>query len=383
MLGAVMEQIVFREDSLAKLATVNTYQGKLTVIHDVLKKRCQGIDRISVALYDQQTHSLKTFIASPDGESPLKNYEVALCSSSALAETAKSATPRIVNDLRIYEDHDSAHSRAIVGHGFASSYTHPMYHNSELAGFVFFNSLHNHYFRERVVEQVEIFAHLLIEMIASDLAVTRALLAAMRTSVGMVSKHDLETGSHLERMARYSRLIARSLAKCGHERLDDEQIEQISLFAPLHDVGKIGIPEHLLQKPSRLNPEERQVMNTHTLLGRQIVDDLISNFGFEQVPYIDYLRSIAELHHESMDGKGYPHGLRGNEIALEARITAVCDVFDALTTIRPYKSPWSNEHAFAMLKLLSIDKLDKGCVNALVDNSSEICRIQHQFTELQ
>jgi HD-GYP domain-containing protein (c-di-GMP phosphodiesterase class II) len=369
-----MYNIVFREDPLAELKTASTYQEKLAVVHEVLKKRCPGIDT--------KTQSLATFLASPYTGSPLRNYEVVLEEGSALHKIALDATPRIVSDLRVYEDHDAAHSRAIVGHGFASSYTHPMYHNKELAGFVFLNSLHNAYFRERVLEQVEIIIHLISEMILNDLASARALAAAMRTSVSMVQKHDLETGTHLERMSRYSRLIARSLVNQGAANLDDEQIEQIALFSPLHDVGKISIPDSILQKKTRLDSAEREVMNRHTMVGRQIVDDLIRNFGFEQLPYIDYLREIAELHHEAMDGSGYPHGLRGEEISLAARITSVSDIFDALTTQRPYKQPWSNEHAFAMLQLLSIDKLDKGCVDAMIAVSSELNKVQQQFAEL-
>lgn len=377
-----MEQVVFREDPLAGLAKASSYQGKLAVIHDVLKVRCPGIDRISVALYDHQTHSLKTFISSPTEESPLKNHEVVLQDKSSLDEIAKHGKPRVINDLRIYAGHDSVHSRAIVNHGFASSYTHPMYHNNQLAGFVFFNSFHNRHFRDRVVEQVEIFVHLLSEMVLTDLTATRALVAAMRTSISMMQKHDLETGSHLERMSRYTRLIARYLAQKDLESLDDEQIEQMALLSTLHDVGKIGISDKILQKPEKLNRQERDVMNTHTVLGRQIADDLISNFGFEDVPYIDYLRQITEEHHEAMDGSGYPRGLCGCEIALSARIVAVSDVFDALTTQRPYKEPWSNDHAFAMLKLLSIDQLDKNCVDALTDSHDEIVKIQQQFHEL-
>jgi len=377
-----MSNIVFREDPLAELKTASTYQEKLAVVHEVLKKRCPGIDRISIALYDIKTQSLATFLASPSTGSPLSNYEVILKEGSVLYKIALDATPRIVSDLRVYEDHDAAHSRAIVGHGFASSYTHPMYHNKELAGFVFLNSLHNGYFRERVLEQVEIIIHLISEMILNDLASARALTAAMRTSVSMVQKHDLETGTHLERMSRYSRLIARSLVNQGTANLDDEQIEQIALFSPLHDVGKISIPDTILQKKTRLDSAERAVMNRHTMVGRQIVDDLIRNFGFEELPYIDCLREMTELHHEAMDGSGYPHGLRGEEISLAARITSVSDIFDALTTQRPYKQPWSNEHAFAMLQLLSIDKLDKGCVNAMIAVSSEVTKVQQQFAEL-
>lgn len=376
-----MEKLVFRDSPLARLGTASTYQEQLTIVHDVLKDRCSGIDRISIALFDVPTRFLKTFIASPLEESPLTNYETKMAEDSALHKVASEAKPRIVNDLRIYGNHDSEHSLALVGHGFASSYTHPIYYNCELAGFIFFNSFHNLYFRERVLEQVEIFAPLVSELIMHDVTSSRALVAAMRTSVSMVHKHDLETGSHLERMSRYARLIARSLVRMGVEKLNDEQIEQITLFAPLHDVGKIGISENILQKTDRLDLEERKIMNTHAILGRQIVDDLIMNFGFDNLPYIDYLRYITESHHEAMDGSGYPHGLRGNEIPLAARIIAVSDVFDALTTQRPYKEPWANEHAFAMLQLLAIDKLDTGCVHALIDSPEEISRIQSQFSD--
>ena len=376
-----MEQIVFREDPLSRLDTASTYQEKLSLAHDALKKRCPGIDRISVALYDEKTRTLKTFIASPAAESPLKNYEYRLDDDSTLLELAKTSNVRIIHDLSVYEDHDTMHSRSIVGHGFASSYTHPIYYNKQLTGFVFFNSFHNRYFRERILEHVEIFVHMLGAMIMNDLAATRALVAAMRTSVSMVQKHDMETGNHLERMARYTQLIARHLTKQGLEKMDDEQIEQVTLFSPLHDIGKIGIPDKILKKPERLNQEERQVMNSHAKLGRQIVDEMIGYFGFEQVPYISCLRDIAELHHEAMDGSGYPYGLRGKEISLSARIVAVSDIFDALTSDRPYKSAWSNEHAFALLQLMSIDKLDKGCVNALVSSPQEVMQIQKHFAE--
>jgi HD-GYP domain-containing protein (c-di-GMP phosphodiesterase class II) len=378
-----MERIVFCDDSLARLEDASTYQEKLSLIYGVLKKRCPGIDRISVALYDNQTRALKTFIAVPAAESPLKNYEVNLPSGSALREIEKSRRPRIVHDLRIYENHQAFHSHAFVKHGYASSYTHPIYCSRELAGFVFFNSYHNRYFRDRTLDQAEIFSHLIAAMIVSNLKVTQALLAATKTLVGMVQSHNLESWAHMERISRYSRLIARVLAdREAEESFDDEQIEQLTLFAVMHDIGKIGIPEKILCKPSRLTLEEREIMNKHTLLGGQIVDDLISNFAFEKIPYIDFLRSITKQHHEKMDGSGYPYGLCGREISLAARIVSVCDIFDALTTRKTYKVSWSNEHAFAMLQLLSIDKLDKTCVESLLGRSSEINRIQRQFAEV-
>ncbi|MDH3998527.1 MAG: HD domain-containing protein [Desulfuromonadales bacterium] len=377
-----MEPVSFRESPLAGLASARTFQEKLLLLHQALKLRCSGIDRISVALYDDKTTMVKTFLASPAKENPLQNYRIALDKAPSLLEVATKGQPRVVNDLRLLEpSSDSTHTQSILGHGFCSSYTHPMLHDDALAGFVFFDSMHKRYFRERVMEQVELFAPLISELVMGSLMLNRTLTAALRTSVALTKLHDLESGNHLERMSRYARLIASRLVSLGLAQLDDEQLEHIFLFAPLHDVGKIGIPEHILNKPGKLDSQEREVMNAHTMLGRQIVDDLIENFGFETLPYIDYLRNITESHHETMDGSGYPHGLQGEEIALEARITAVSDIFDALTSRRPYKKVWSNDQAFAMLQLMSIDKLDKDCVEALLDCADDVALVQRRFVD--
>ena len=376
-----MEPMVIRENPLAGLYAAGTHSEKLALIHRILRERCHGVDRISIALYDPRTETLRTFAASPIEESPLRNYEAVLDRNSSLADIVATGRPRVVNDLGIFADDDSVHSSAIRGHGFAASYTYPLFQHGALAGFVFFNSVHKDYFRERILEQVDIFSHLIAEMVLNDLVAIRSLVAALRTAVGMVHMRDPESGNHLERMARYSRLIAREMVRQGHCRLDDEQIEQIFHFAPLHDVGKIGIPDQILLKPGKLDDEEREVMNAHTMIGRQIVDELIENFGFDHLPYIDYLRNIAEQHHETVDGNGYPNGLQGESIALEARIVAVSDVFDALTSERPYKSSWSNDHAFSMLKLMAIDKLDGNCVEAMINCHDQVEEIQQRFAD--
>ncbi len=376
-----MKQLLLRDNPLMGISRSQTQKEKLGMAHLMLKNRCQGVDRISVALYDAETSTLKTFVASPVEESPLLNYETNFETDSSLAEIVTLKRPRIVNDLNLFAAGDKEHTRAILGHGFASSYTYPMFHHQTLIGFVFFNSVHKNYFRDRVLEQVEVFAHLIAEVVMNDLNVIRSLVAALRTAISMVHMRDPETGNHLERMARFSRLIARVLVRDGKYQLDDEQIEQIYNFAPLHDVGKIGIPDHILLKPSSLDPPEREVMNSHTVIGRQIVEDLITNFGFDHIPYIDYLRNITEAHHEAMDGTGYPDGLQGQAIALEARIVAASDVFDALTTRRPYKTPWSNDHALSMMKLMALDKLDKDCVEALVNCEEQVSFIQCQFAD--
>ena len=122
-------------------------------------------------------------------------------------------------------------------------------------------------------------------------------------------------------------------------------------------------------------------MKTHAQKGREMIDDLLNNFNLNSFQYINILRNIAQLHHEAYDGSGYPLGLEAENIPIEARIVAVADVFDALTSKRPYKDAWSNEKAFTMLKQLSGIQLDRECVEALIKNCPEVEQIQQTFKE--
>ena len=187
-----------------------------------------------------------------------------------------------------------------------------------------------------------------------------------------------ETGSHLTRK-HATAVDRRSTAE--KYNLDDAYIEHIFMFSPLHDIGKISIPDSILLKPGRLDDQERTIMNTHAQKGRDMIDDIVMNFGFNSIDHINILRNIAEFHHEAVNGTGYPSGKKGQEIPLEARIVAVADVFDALTSQRPYKEAWSNQKAFDMLKQMAGTQLDSDCVNALINNEKAIESIQQQFKE--
>lgn len=376
-----MGMMFSHDDPLSGLSVAGTFRERLAIVHAELRRRCPGLDRMAVALHDRRDGLLKTFAASPAEESPLRNYEIGLAETRSLQETAASRRPRVVNDLEVFAGGHHVHSRRILGHGFASSYTLPVFDNGVLIAFIFCNSLHKNYFRNGILAQVEVFTHLVAQLVINDQLILRTLNAALRTAVGMVHVRDPETGNHLERMARYARLIARELVNRGKCDFDDEQIEQLFNFSPLHDIGKLGIPDGILLKPGKLVADERSIMDTHPLIGRRMIDELVGNFGFHRVPYIESLRALVEFHHEKLDGNGYPHGLKGDEIPLEARIVAVSDVFDALTTLRPYKGPWPNQHALAMMQLLAIDKLDSSCVTVLIDCQEEVAEIQRRFAD--
>jgi HD-GYP domain-containing protein (c-di-GMP phosphodiesterase class II) len=278
-----------------------------------------------------------------------------------------------------FENGEHEHTRRLGRQGYAASYTMPIYNNGRFIGFIFFNSYQTDVFTEVVLREIDLYGHLIALMIINEIASIKTLGAALKTTRHLTHMRDPETGSHLDRMSRYSRLIALELAKA--HRLNDDYIEHLFMFAPLHDIGKIGIPDSILLKPDNLTPAEREIMKSHSRLGRKIIDDLLGNFMLESIQHVDVLRNIAEFHHEAVNGSGYPYGKQGAEIPLEARIVAVADVFDALTSKRPYKEAWSNADAFEMLKSLAGEKLDQECVDALIKNQAEVETIQQTFHE--
>jgi len=230
-----------------------------------------------------------------------------------------------------------------------------------------------------VLHYLDIYGHLISLLIINEISSIHTLLAALKTAREVTHHRDVETGTHLDRMSRYARLIAKELA--DKYNFNDEYIENVFLFAPLHDIGKIGIPDRVLLKPGKLTDQEYAVMQGHVEKGRQIIDEMLENFGLDSFHHVNILRNIAQYHHEAMDGTGYPQGLQGGDIPIEARIIAVADVFDALTSRRPYKEPWTNDESFEALRLLAGKKLDHECVEALIANSTEVEEIQVRFKE--
>jgi HD-GYP domain-containing protein (c-di-GMP phosphodiesterase class II) len=309
----------------------------------------------------------------------LEHYQVSLDKVPSLKAILDKGLPRIVNNLLTFEEGQHEHSKRIGRQGYAASYTLPMFNNGVFFGFIFFNSDKSDVFTENVLHQIDVYAHLISLTVINELISIHTLTAAVKTTSRITHLRDPETGSHLDRMSRYSRLIATVLA--DKYNFDDAYIEHLFMFSPLHDIGKISMPDSILLKPGKLDDDEKTIMKTHAAKGREMIDELLENFGLKNIEYIDMLRNIAELHHEAIDGSGYPSGIKGNAIPIEARIVAVADVFDALTSDRPYKEAWSNEKAIKTLKSLAGETLDQDCVNALLQNMDQVEAIQQQFVE--
>ena len=367
------------EDRLGSLDQNVSLADKVRTIHLALRERFAFIQRIAAAVFDPATETLKTFLYTGEEETPLTHYSAKLSEAPSLREIVEKGRPRVVNDLTIFSAGQHEHTQRVAARGYRASYTMPMYQQGRLFGFLFFNSYDADCFGEDVLRQIDPFGHLIALTIINDLTTMHTLLASVKTARDMAHARDGETGSHLDRMSRFARVIAQSVA--DRYGLTDETIEKIFIFSPLHDIGKIAIPDRVLLKPGKLDPDEEVLMRTHPTRGREMIDQMLAHFEFGHMQGSDILRNIALFHHESMDGSGYPDGRMGERIPIEARIVAVADIFDALTSRRPYKPAWSNDDAFALLRQLSGRKLDEHCVNALIDNRAKLEEIQQQFQE--
>ena len=179
---------------------------------------------------------------------------------------------------------------------------------------------------------------------------------------------DDQTGNHIMRLGHYSAVVARNMSMKGDE------VEDIFAAAPMHDIGKIGVPDSILLKPDKLTPEEFEKIKTHSIVGGLILATSESRL-------LQKAQEIALTHHERYDGTGYPHGLHSDEIPLSGKIIGICDVFDALTTKRPYKPAFSNEEALGEIKKGKGSHFDPEVSVAFFKCMDEILSIQKRFQE--
>ena len=188
-------------------------------------------------------------------------------------------------------------------------------------------------------------------------------------ALGMAAEYkDNETGLHVIRMSHFSRIIA---LEAG---FSPDEAEELLHAAPMHDVGKIGIPDAILQKPGKLDENEWLIMQKHPEIGAQII-------GEHNASMLQMARRIALGHHEKWDGSGYPAGLAGDDIPIEARIVAIADVFDALTSVRPYKKAWTVEDAVALIREQSGRHFDPQLVECFIRRLDEINQIRERWAE--
>jgi HD-GYP domain-containing protein (c-di-GMP phosphodiesterase class II) len=241
----------------------------------------------------------------------------------------------VVNDLSVFAAGTREHTRRILGQGYRASFTLPMFANDVFFGFVF-NSYRKNVFSERVTRELTTYGHLLALLIVGDLSALRTLVATTAGALRLAKSRDPETGSHLDRISRYARLVATALAERWN--LPGHFVDRVFEFAPLHDIGKVGLPDGVLLKQGRLSEPDWALMRTHPERGLAIVDDLLESAGLDAMEGVEILRNIVLYHHERVDGSGYPRGLETPRFPEGPHRGGM--TFDALTSNRPYKQAW-------------------------------------------
>lgn len=201
------------------------------------------------------------------------------------------------------------------------------------------------------------------------------------TMADLVENRDSDTGAHIQKTAAYVKIIVEGLEKKGYyaEKITPKFKADVVRSAPLHDVGKICVPDEVLNKKGKLTEQEYEIIKTHTTEGRKIMEKAISTVEGES--YLKEARNMAAYHHERWDGKGYPEGLHGEVIPLAARIMAVADVFDALTSPRVYKPAFPLEKALAMLQEGAGSQFDPKCIEVFMENLPEVKVIWKQYNQ--
>jgi putative two-component system response regulator len=190
---------------------------------------------------------------------------------------------------------------------------------------------------------------------------------------------DKDTGTHLERMREYSRILADELSRWPKYEsvIDGDYVQLIYLTSPLHDIGKVGVPDSVLLKPARLTPEEFEVMKQHTLIGGDTLRAVAE--GAPTAQFLVMAQDIAMTHHERFDGRGYPSGLAGGQIPLCGRIVALADVYDALRSKRVYKSDFTHETARSTIVQESGKQFDPDIVQAFLNREAEFVAVADRF----
>lgn len=211
-------------------------------------------------------------------------------------------------------------------------------------------------------------AHLAAEVAAATVTIVERERETIFRLAKAAEYRDPETGAHIMRMAAYSRAIAAELGLGADEQL------LIYEAAPMHDIGKVGTPDYILLKPGRLTPEEFEVMKRHTVVGYEILRGSAS-------PILQAAAEIAYAHHEQFNGQGYPRSLAGEAIPLHARIVAVADVFDALTSERPYKRSWTLDQATELLREKAGIHFDPACVDAFFRQWDQVLDIRARYAQ--
>jgi len=363
-------------------------------------KRTIPFNWLALAMIDDSGESISVKTIETDsgvGAAAIKSIPL---EDKALRDCARNRSMLLLEDLREYlrTTPGSRGAKMLLDIGMRSSIFFPLIINNATRGFFIFASENPGAFesehamlleslsgqislgvqRGELLRELELHTRQLEQMVKVR---TFEVLKTQKTTIFALSRlaetRDLETGEHLERIRKYCVLIAQIMKYSGHEsEISNQYLRDLYDSSILHDIGKVGIPDNILLKPGALTAGEFEIIKTHTMIGYNALRAASGDLGDDS--FLKMAMEITRSHHERWDGAGYPDGSAGESIPLSARIVSICDVYDALTTERPYKNAFSHEKAVEIMKG-EAGKYDPRLFKIFLENEAEFNRIRIEF----
>lgn len=338
---------------------------------------------IGIALIKDDGESIEASYGISDGTviglpKNLFGLEMKLKDTS-LKEVIETGNAKIINNLEKYTRNKPMkdYNKIVMEAGIESSISFPLIINNKPVGIIFFSSKNKNVYTNEHIKSLDTLTNSISISFEKCILLEELIYNNIMSLVKLAELRDSTTGDHLDRMKKYTRILAQLLFEDSNykNQLSSQFANDIEKFAPMHDIGKVGIRDGILLKPGKLTKDEYEEMKKHVLYGAKVVrqaEDIslrnnrsLFKMGIE----------IIEGHHEKWDGSGYPYGKRGEEIPLSARIVALADVFDALTSKRPYKEPYSFETSFNIILEGSGKHFDPEIVRVFEQNITKILEI--------
>ncbi len=307
-------------------------------------------------------------------------------SRTSLESIVRDGTPRVINDLEKYtKNKDADYNKVLIGAGIKSSISLPLKVNDKPIGVIFFSDVKKNIYREEHIEFLKTLSNSIAISLNKNIFIDEMLYSTLLALTKMAETRDEDTAEHLDRMTAYSVKITEFLRYDGLfcDQITVPFIKGIERFSPMHDIGKVGVKDGILLKPGKLTGDEYEEMKKHVTYGADVLRTAESNIAKQRYSMFKMGIEIAEGHHEKWDGSGYPYNKKETEIPLSARIVAVADVFDALTSKRTYKCAFGFEESINYIINESGRHFDPTIVESLSRHKDEIYDLYMSFQKNQ
>ncbi|HBD64400.1 MAG TPA: hypothetical protein DC038_08195 [Clostridiales bacterium] len=303
-------------------------------------------------------------------------------SETSLVSIVQDGTPRVINDLYSYTSNkDAQYNKVLMEAGIKSSITLPLKVNEKPIGIIFFSNVNKDIYKEEHIEFLKTLSNSIAISLNKNIFIDEMLYSTLLALTKMAEARDEDTGDHLERMKEYSVRITEFLIEDNvyEEEITIAFLKGIERFSPMHDIGKVGVKDGVLLKPGRLTDDEFGEMKKHVIYGVDVLKTAEKNIAKQKYSMFKMGIEIVEGHHERWNGTGYPYRKAGTDIPLSARIVAIADVLDALTSKRPYKDAYNFEESMNYIINEKGRHFDPYIIESLIKHKDEMKALYDSF----